>query len=234
MKGLWFSMYHGWIYVYFRSVLAGCHCIVFKDMTLIELHTINSCLIWFYLSQTSFHIHFVSNYPSYSLCLRPYIIFTLSQTIHHILFVSDHISYLLCFKLSIIFTLSQAKCHVYFVSNQLSYLLWNKPSYSLCLKPTIMFNLSRHGGTTIHSSVINQILYVLSHSSDKLNTLVTLRQREYDMYLRQSEYDSKYEPKSWLVRHQVNMKESMRQSEYDKDIFFYLTSLQCLIHSYSI
>ena len=64
--------------------------------------------------------------------------------------------------------------------------------------------------------------------------LVTLRQREYNMYLRQSEYDGKYEPKSWLVRHQVNMKESVRQSEYDKDIFWYLKSLKCLVHSSSI
>ena len=53
-----------------------------------------------------------------------------------------------------------------------------------------MFNLSRNGGTTMQSTVISQILYVFSHSSDKLNTLVTLRQREYDMYLRQSEYDA--------------------------------------------
>ena len=97
-----------------------------------------------------------------------------------------------------------------------------------------MFNLSRHGGTTMQSTVISQILYVLSHSSDKLNTLVTLRQREYDMYLRQSEYDGKYEPKSWLVRHQVNMKEGVRQSEYDKDTFWYLKSFKWLVHSYSI
>ena len=31
------------------------------------------------MSQTSFHTHFVSNYPSYSLCLRPTVMFTLSQ-----------------------------------------------------------------------------------------------------------------------------------------------------------
>ena len=79
-----------------------------------------------------------------------------------------------------------------------------------------MFNLSRHGGTTMHSSVMNQILYVLSHLSDKLNTLVTVRQREYDTYLRQSENDGKYELKGWFVRHQVNMKESVRQSDYDR------------------
>ena len=80
MKGLWFSIYYGWVYVYFRSVLAGCHCIVFKDTTLIELHTMNNYLTWFYLSQTIFYILFVSNHPSYSLCLRPTVIFTLSQT----------------------------------------------------------------------------------------------------------------------------------------------------------
>ena len=97
-----------------------------------------------------------------------------------------------------------------------------------------MFNLSRHGGTTMQSTVISQILYVLSQSSNKLNTLVTLRQREYDMYLRQSEYDGKYEPESWLVRHQVNMKESVRQSEYDKDTFWYRKSFKWLVHSYSI
>ena len=100
-----------------------------------------------------------------------------------------------------------------------------------------MFNLSRHGGTTMHSSVMNQILYVLSHLSDKLNTLVTVRQREYDTYLRQSENDGKYELKGWFVRHQVNMKESVRQYvciESMIDIFWYLTSLKCLFHSYSI
>ena len=80
MKGLWFSIYYGWVYVYFRSVLAGSHCIVFKDMTLIELRTMNNHLTWFYLSQTIFYIHFVSNHPSYSLYLRPTVIFTLSQT----------------------------------------------------------------------------------------------------------------------------------------------------------
>ena len=97
-----------------------------------------------------------------------------------------------------------------------------------------MFNLSRNGGTTMQSTVISQILYVLSHSSDKLNTLVTLRQREYDRYLRQSKYDGKYETKSWLVKNQINMKESVRLSEYDKDIFWHLKSLKCLVHSYSI
>ena len=140
--------------------------------------------IIFTLSQTICHIHFVSNYSSYSTCLRPYVIFTLSQTIHHILLVSVYWPYLLCFKLSIIFTLSQTKCHIYFVSN-----LLNKPSYSLNLKPTIMFHLSRHGGTTMLPSVTNQILHVSFHSLDSLNTMVTLRHKKYDMLLRQSEYD---------------------------------------------
>ena len=87
-------------------------------------------------------ILFVSNYPSYSLCLRPYILFTPSQTMHHILFVSDHMSYVLCLKLSMIFMLSQTKCHTYFVSNQLLYyfetshhihFVWSQPSCSICL-----------------------------------------------------------------------------------------------------
>ena len=80
MKWLWVFTYYGQIYVTFGSVVAGFHCIGFKDATLIELHTMNNYLTWFYLSQTSFHSHFVSNYPSYSLCLRPSIIFSLSQT----------------------------------------------------------------------------------------------------------------------------------------------------------
>ena len=116
MKGQWFSVYFEWIYVFFRSVLAGCHCILFGDVTLIKLHTMNSYLTWFYLSQTSYHIHFVSNYPSYSLCLKSYVIFTLSQIILHIL-------------------LSQTICHIYFVSYY--------PSYSLCLRPTVIFTLSQ-------------------------------------------------------------------------------------------
>ena len=146
-------------------------------MTLIKLHTMNSyltdsnCLklaIIFTLSQTSYHIHFVSNYPSYSLCLRPSVIFTLSHTIHHILIVSDHMSYLICLQPAIISTLKQAIIYTLFEANH------HVQSVS----------------TTMHSSVMNQILYVLSHSLDKFNTLVTLRQREYDMYLRQSKYDA--------------------------------------------
>ena len=141
-------------------------------------------LIIFYMSETICHIYFVSNYPSYSTCLSLYVIFTLSHINHHILFVSDYRPYLLRFKLSIIFTLSQTKCHIYFISN-----LLNKPSYSLNLKPTIMFHLSRHGGTTMLPSVTNQILDVSFHSLDSLNTMVTLRHKKYDMLLRQSEYD---------------------------------------------
>ena len=80
MKWLWIFIYYGHIYVTFRSVVAGRYCMGFKDVKLNEFHTMNSYLTWFYLSQTSFHTLFVSNNPSYSLCLRPIVIFKLSQT----------------------------------------------------------------------------------------------------------------------------------------------------------
>ena len=160
-------------------------------------------------------------------------------------------SYLLCFKLSIIFTMSQMICHIYFVSNYPWFLCCLKPSVILTLSQTschitlkqaiifTLFEANHHVQSvspwwwTMHSSVINQILYVLSHLLDKLNTLVTLRQWEYDTYLRQSEHDSKYKLKPGLVRHQVNMKEIVRQTEYDRH-FWYLQSLKCIVHSYSI
>ena len=91
----------------------------------------------------------------------------MSHTIHHILIVSDHMSYLIRLKPAIISTLKQAIIYTLFEAK------YRVQSVS----------------TTMHSSLINQILYVLSHSLDKFNTLVTLRQREYDIYLRQSEYD---------------------------------------------
>ena len=122
------------------------------------------CLIWFYLSQTGHHIHIVSDHISCLLRLRLCIIFSLSQTICHIYFVANWVRVRvvwydsICLKLSIIFTLSQTMCHIYFVLNQQDRsrvrglgLEWfdmipfvsNYPSYSLCLRPYIIFTLSQ-------------------------------------------------------------------------------------------
>ena len=145
IKWLWDFIYYGQIYVTFGSVITGHHCISLKNVTLIKLLTMNSHLTSDTLSQTIYQIHFVSNQESYSLCLRPYVLFTLSQTIHDIGVVSNQVSYILCLKQRMV----EFRVRVMRLGLELFDMILfvsNYPSYSLCLRPCITITPSQ----TIH------------------------------------------------------------------------------------
>ena len=94
------------------------------------------------MSHPIFHIHFVSDHLSYSLCLTLSFILTSSQTIYHVFFVFNYPSFSLCLKQSVIFTLSQTSYHIYFEINFHIHSVWSQPSSSICLQWLIKFCMS--------------------------------------------------------------------------------------------